>query len=75
MRGLAGECSKADSLFQQLDKLRLVYEEYIKISKETIPHAERNLRDLAEDLDQKSQSFDDVSICFAMFVFHVNQSF
>ncbi|TXG72647.1 hypothetical protein EZV62_001226 [Acer yangbiense] len=60
MKALAVESSSADSLFQQLDKLRMVYEECIKISKETIPHAEKQLHELTEELDQKSQSFDDV---------------
>ncbi|KAL5781374.1 hypothetical protein ACOSP7_006403 [Xanthoceras sorbifolium] len=60
MKVLARESSSADSLFQQLDKLRMVYEEYIKISKETISHAEKNLHELTEELDQKSQSYDDV---------------
>ncbi|KAH7573000.1 hypothetical protein JRO89_XS03G0048900 [Xanthoceras sorbifolium] len=61
MKVLARESSSADSLFQQLDKLRMVYEEYIKISKETISHAEKNLHELTEELDQKSQSYDDFS--------------
>ncbi|XP_043719530.1 DNA repair protein RAD50 isoform X1 [Telopea speciosissima] len=60
MKLLAGESSNADSLFQQLDKLRMVYEEYIKLGKETIPQAQKNLQQLREDLDQKSQALDDV---------------
>lgn len=46
--------------FQQLDKLRMVYEEYTKIGKETIPLAEKNLSELTEELEQKSQALDDV---------------
>ncbi|KAF3456639.1 hypothetical protein FNV43_RR01293 [Rhamnella rubrinervis] len=60
MKVLAMEASNADSFFQQLDKLRMVYEEYIKISKETIPSAEKDLHELTEELDQKSQALDDV---------------
>lgn len=60
MKVLALESSNADSYFQQLDKLRMVYEEYVKLSKETIPVAEKNLHELTEELDQKSQAFDDV---------------
>ncbi|XP_012071087.1 DNA repair protein RAD50 [Jatropha curcas] len=60
MKVLAVESSNADSYFQQLDKLRMVYEEYIKIGKETIPSAEKNLQALTEELDQKSQALDDV---------------
>ncbi|KAF4357093.1 hypothetical protein G4B88_004503 [Cannabis sativa] len=60
MKVLAVESSNADSLFQQLDKLRLAYEEYIKMGKETIPNAERELKKHSEELDQKSQALDDL---------------
>ncbi|KAK9180611.1 hypothetical protein WN944_023744 [Citrus x changshan-huyou] len=60
MKVLSLESSNADSYFQQLDKLRMVYEEYVKLSKETIPVAEKNLHELTEELDQKSQAFDDM---------------
>ncbi|KAJ4846048.1 DNA repair protein rad50 [Turnera subulata] len=59
MKTLAAESSNADSFFQQLDKLRMFYEEYIKIGKE-IPLAEKNLQELSEELDEKSQALDDV---------------
>ena len=62
LKVLAMESSNADSFFQQLDKLRMVYEEYIKISKETIPSSEKDLHELTEELDQKSQALDDVII-------------
>lgn len=61
MKALAIESSGADTHFQQLDKLRIVYEEYVKIGKETIPHLERNLAELTEELDQKSLALDDVT--------------
>lgn len=57
---LAVDVASADSFFQQLDKLRLVYEECIKIYRETIPSAERSLNELAMELEQKSQTLDDV---------------
>ncbi|XP_055811220.1 DNA repair protein RAD50 isoform X2 [Solanum dulcamara] len=57
---LAMESSNADSRFQQIDKLRLVYEEYVKVGKESIPQAEKNLNELNEELDQKNQALDDV---------------
>lgn len=60
MKALAIESSTADSLFQQLDKLRMFYEEYDKISKESIPLAEKRLNELNEDLYQKNQALDDV---------------
>ncbi|XP_059632125.1 DNA repair protein RAD50 [Cornus florida] len=60
LKVLAVDSSNADSHFQQLDKLRMVYEEYAKIGKETIPLAEKNLNELNEDLDRKSQALDDV---------------
>lgn len=62
MKVLAVETSSADSHYQQLDKLRMVYEEYIKLSKEAIPNAEKELQQLKEELDQKSQALDDVII-------------
>ena len=62
MKVLAVESSNADSYFQQLDKLRMIYEEYIKMGKETIPNAEKELHELTEELDQKSQALDDVII-------------
>lgn len=63
---LVGENSaNADSQFQQLDKLRIIYEEFVKLGKETIPLAEKNLNELTEELDQKSQALDDVSIFLA----------
>lgn len=60
VRKLAEDSSEADSHFQQLDKLRMVYEEYIKLGKETIPLAEKTLRVLKDDLDQKSQAYEDL---------------
>ncbi|XP_047335105.1 DNA repair protein RAD50 [Impatiens glandulifera] len=60
MKVLAVESSSAESFFQQLDKLRLVYEEYAKTVKETFPNAEKNLCDLNEELGHKSQALDDV---------------
>lgn len=63
MKVLAMESSNAESHFQQLDNLRMVYEEYVKIGKETIPLAEKTLHKLTEELDQKSQAHYDVCIC------------
>ncbi|KAL0548006.1 hypothetical protein IC582_012445 [Cucumis melo] len=60
MKVLAVESSSADSHFQQLDKLRMVFEEYVKLSNETIPNAEKELHQLNEELDEKSQALDDV---------------
>jgi DNA repair protein RAD50 len=69
MKVLAVESSNAESFFQQLDKLRMVYEEYLKIGKETIPNAEKDLHELTEELDQKTQALDDVIINSATFCF------
>lgn len=60
MKVLAVESSNADSYFQQLERLHIVYEEYAKICKDTIPLAEKNLIELSAELDIKSQSLDDV---------------
>ncbi|MCH81777.1 DNA repair protein RAD50-like, partial [Trifolium medium] len=60
MKALAVESSSADSDYQQLDKLRMWYEEYVKLGKETIPNAEKELQQAKEELDHKSQALDDV---------------
>ncbi|KAK9140989.1 hypothetical protein Scep_010670 [Stephania cephalantha] len=57
---LAVQSTNAESHFLQLDKLRIVHEEYLKLGKETIPQVEKNLKELNEDLDEKSQALDDV---------------
>ncbi|XP_068655363.1 DNA repair protein RAD50 isoform X2 [Aristolochia californica] len=57
---LAADFSKADLHFQQLDRLRVVYEEFVKLKKETAPLAEKNLKELDEEWHQKSQAFDDL---------------
>lgn len=58
---LAMEYADADALFQQLDKLRTIYDDYMKLAEETIPLAEKNLNQRLEDESQKAQTFDDVS--------------
>ncbi|KAK1282080.1 DNA repair protein RAD50 [Acorus calamus] len=60
MKVLALESSNSESHFQQLDKLRILFEEYVKLAKETIPLAEENLQQLREDLNRKSQALDDI---------------
>ncbi|KAM7486104.1 hypothetical protein LguiA_002113 [Lonicera macranthoides] len=60
MKVLAVESSNADSYFQQLEKLRIVYEEYTKIGKDIIPVAEKNLNELNIELEEKTQAHDDV---------------
>ncbi|KAM0935845.1 putative DNA repair protein Rad50 [Dioscorea sansibarensis] len=65
MKNLAEESSNSESQFQQLDKLRMVYEEYGKLGKEAIPFAEKSLNQLMEDLNEKSQAFDDLVVVLA----------
>ncbi|KAK1435336.1 hypothetical protein QVD17_01097 [Tagetes erecta] len=60
MKSLAVESSEAESRYQQLEKLHLLYEEYNKICKESIPIAEKNLIELKEELEEKTQALDDV---------------
>ncbi|CAH9120879.1 unnamed protein product [Cuscuta epithymum] len=60
LKSLAAESVHAESRFQQLDKLRTFYEEYIKIGKESIPLAEKKLKELEEELEKKNQALDDV---------------
>ncbi|KAL1221197.1 DNA repair protein RAD50 [Cardamine amara subsp. amara] len=60
LKVLSAESSYADSIFQQLDKLRAVFEEYSKLTTEIIPLAGKTLQEHTEELDQKSQALDDV---------------
>ncbi|KAK9159898.1 hypothetical protein Syun_006239 [Stephania yunnanensis] len=60
LKVLAVQSTNAESHFLQLDKLRIVHEEHLKLGKETIPQVEKNLKELNEDLDEKSQALDDV---------------
>lgn len=57
----AMEYSDADAVFQQLDKLRTIYDDYVKLVEGTIPLAEKNLNQRLEEESQKAQTFDDVS--------------
>ncbi|KAL9332842.1 hypothetical protein ACSQ67_002452 [Phaseolus vulgaris] len=60
MKVLAVDSSNAESHYQQLDKLRMVYEEYVKLGKETIPNTEKELQQLKDEMDEKNQALDDV---------------
>ncbi|KAK7379637.1 hypothetical protein VNO80_05101 [Phaseolus coccineus] len=60
MKVLAVDSSNAESHYQQLDKLRMVYEEYVKLGKETIPNTEKELQQLKDEMDEKYQALDDV---------------
>ncbi|CAA7027279.1 unnamed protein product [Microthlaspi erraticum] len=64
-KALAAESSNADSIFQQLDKLRSVFEEHSKLTNEIIPQAEKSLQEYREELDQKSEALDDVLVVSA----------
>ncbi|KAL6878476.1 hypothetical protein ACP4OV_012646 [Aristida adscensionis] len=46
---LAMESSNAETIFQQLDKLCIIYEDYVKLGEEAIPLAEKNLTLLLAD--------------------------
>ncbi|MED6186718.1 DNA repair protein rad50 [Stylosanthes scabra] len=59
LKDLAAESAIADTNYKQLDDLRVVYEEYVKLNKETIPDAENELQQINEELDRQSQELDD----------------
>lgn len=61
MNKISLECSNAEDFFQQLNKLNATYEEFVKLGKEAIPLAEKNLKQLLADESEKAQTFDDVS--------------
>ncbi|KAL2923297.1 DNA repair protein RAD50 [Bienertia sinuspersici] len=60
MKKVATLSESTESIFHQLDNLRVVYEEYTKLSKETIPQAEADLAKLNEELEQKTLALDDI---------------
>lgn len=60
VKKLGAQLSADESTFEQLDKDRTVYEEYVKISKETIPQAETKLSELKVELNLKTQALDDI---------------
>lgn len=59
MKEVEADSASADSIFQQLDSLRIMYEEYSKMGKD-IPQAQTELDKLNKELDQKTQALDDV---------------
>ncbi|CAM0879260.1 unnamed protein product [Alopecurus aequalis] len=52
--------SDAEDFFKQLDDLRVIYDEYVKLEKETIPLAQKDLEQLSADESEKAQTFDDL---------------
>ncbi|KAH6555623.1 hypothetical protein KP509_1Z239700 [Ceratopteris richardii] len=60
LRELASHYSQAESRVQQLEKLRPVYEEYMKLVLSTVPSVEKLITDLREDHANKSQALTDL---------------
>nr|ABV90879.1 DNA repair protein Rad50 [Triticum monococcum] len=60
LKVLAENLSVAEDLFNQLDNLRVIYDEYVKLEKETIPLAEKDLEQLSADKSEKEQISDDL---------------
>lgn len=60
MKALEMELSNAEDFFQQLDNLRVIYDQYVKLGKETIPSAEKDLKQLLADESEKAQTFEDL---------------
>lgn len=52
--------SDAEDFFKQLDDLRGIYDEYVKLGKEAIPLAEKDLEQLLADESEKAQTFEDL---------------
>ncbi|KAF7009425.1 hypothetical protein CFC21_023963 [Triticum aestivum] len=57
---LAIELSNAEDFFNRLDNLRVVYDEYVKLGKENIALAEKDLEQLLADESEKAQIFKDL---------------
>ena len=62
LRGLAAEATEADEKVQQLDKLRVVYDDYQKLSNELISAAEKNLEELKQEKARLADAHEDVRI-------------
>uniref|UniRef100_A0A0D9VG57 Zinc-hook domain-containing protein n=1 Tax=Leersia perrieri TaxID=77586 RepID=A0A0D9VG57_9ORYZ len=60
MNMLTLECSNAEDFFQQLNSFHATYDEFVKLGKEIMPLAEKNLKQLLEDESEKAQTFDDL---------------
>lgn len=60
LKVLAENLSIAEDLFNQLDNLRVIYDEYVKLEKETIPLAQKDLEQLLADECEKAQISDDL---------------
>ncbi|KAM0915487.1 hypothetical protein ACQ4PT_010817 [Festuca glaucescens] len=52
--------SDAEDFFKQLDDLRGIFDEYVKLGKEAIPLAEKDLEQLLADESEKAQTFEDL---------------
>ncbi|CAH8282647.1 unnamed protein product [Eruca vesicaria subsp. sativa] len=66
VKALAAESSNADSIFQQLDQLRSVFEEYTKLTDEIIPFAEKSLQEFTEELELQSKALDIALVILAL---------
>ncbi|KAL5208788.1 hypothetical protein ABZP36_033223 [Zizania latifolia] len=60
MNMMALGCSNAEDYYQQLNNLHGTYDEYMKLGNDTIPSAEKNLKQLLVDESEKAQTFDDL---------------
>lgn len=61
LRELAVNYSQAEAKVQQLEKLRPVYEDYVKLVVNTIPTTEKLIADLVQEYENKSHALDDLN--------------
>lgn len=61
LRELASHYSQAESKVQQLEKLRPVYEDYVKLVLNTVPSSEKLIADLEQEHESKSHTLNDLS--------------
>ena len=60
LRELASHYTQAEAKVQQLEKLRPLYEDYVKLVLKTVPATEKITMELEQELESKSQALNDV---------------
>ena len=60
LRELASHYTQAEAKVQQLEKMRPLYEDYVKLVLKTVPATEKMTMELEQELESKSQALNDV---------------
>jgi hypothetical protein len=69
LRELASHYTQAEAKVQQLEKLRPLYEDYVKLVLKTVPTTEKMTVELEQDYQTKIQAMNDVwRLCLYIFL-------